>query len=101
MKIINDHLIYDVKEHVIRRIISEKIEVNKTQNFIDRIEVPEGYNMYEMNILDSKLNENYVDLKIMVTFINNEPVICSKYQNSNYPGRVKQKERKLRRWKNY
>ena len=42
MKIINENVLYDKKEHVIRRIICEKIEKTDTKNFVDRIEVPQG-----------------------------------------------------------
>lgn len=100
MKIINENVLYDKKEHVIRKIICEKIEKTDTKNFVDRIEVPQGYRMYEMNILDTKRDGEEIEAVVMVTFENVEPVICYKYQNHNYPGKIYYKERTLRRWKN-
>ena len=53
-----------------------------------------------MNILDTKRDGEEIEVVVMVTFENVEPVICYKYQNHNYPGKIYYKERTLRRWKN-
>ncbi|UKI58128.1 MAG: hypothetical protein L6V81_01385 [Clostridium sp.] len=43
--------------------------------------------MYEMNILDTKRDGEEIEVVVMVTFENIEPIICSKYQDHNYPGK--------------